>query len=240
VAQALREFSQLFIYSKKLEGFSTLSRLCFSTLLVVSSILAGRAGGDVGVALSSTTVLVVGLGVLSYFRGVRSVLRALTLVALFISIAMAIQWAGCLLGWLRPSPMSVIAGTLWALTLFIAFSSYFQLLSLREWRSILNKLGFKTASLLLSLVVLQMPTTLIYTSEAFTTIKLKYGGRRLYKVVLPLVILSLFTARSYAEAIALYGVTTEAPLTLYKKRDILLYLVSTLQVFSTLLIDMIV
>jgi len=42
MASAIRDFSYLFIYSKKLEEYSTLARIVFTSTLVTASILAAR------------------------------------------------------------------------------------------------------------------------------------------------------------------------------------------------------
>ncbi|MEM2025500.1 MAG: hypothetical protein QXW94_04335, partial [Desulfurococcaceae archaeon] len=58
--------------------------------------------------------------------------------------------------------------------------------------------------------------------------KLKYKGKKLYKVVVPLTLLSLYTARGLYEANLLYGsiFTPSSRLTLFKRGDVALYAVT--------------
>jgi hypothetical protein len=77
--------------------------------------------------------------------------------------------------------------------------------------------------MLFTFVVTQIPISMYYASEAFTTIRLKYGNKRIYKVVVPLVLLSMYTARSLAESYYLYGVGSEFKLSVFKFKDTRLY-----------------
>jgi len=130
------------------------------------------------------------------------------------------------MGWSRPTPLEVVTGSLLTLALFLSFHASSNLISLREWRRILDLLGLKSISLLLSLTVLLVPTVLVYTSEAFTAIKLKYGNRGLHRVIIPLVLYTFFVSRSLAESYTLFGVMSETKLTTWKSKDVYLYTAS--------------
>ncbi|MEL9999777.1 MAG: hypothetical protein QXH02_01580 [Desulfurococcaceae archaeon] len=224
MASAIRDFSYVFTYAKKLENSSTLSRILVALTAVTLAFLARLLSKSILVeAIRLSLVLALELIVVSYFRGFRPLIAALKLVMLFIAVGTAIFCASYFVGWAAPEPASILLGAVALLAFFLAFSLLFQLLSLKEWRRVFALLGSKKYALLFSLVISQIPVTIYYASEAFTTIKLKYGGRKLHRVVVPLVLLSLYNARSLLESHLLYGVFYEADLTLLKRKDLLLY-----------------
>ncbi len=226
MASAIRDFSYLFIYSKKLEEYSTLARIVFTSTLVTASILAARNNSILSMLLGLVYVVSIALYVIASFRGWRVLLNAISLVGFFLMIGSSIYIISYFMGWSRPTPLEVVTGSLLTLALFLSFSCLFQLISLREWRRILDLLGLKSISLLLSLTVLLVPTVLVYTSEAFTAIKLKYGNRGLHRVIIPLVLYTFFVSRSLAESYTLFGVMSESKLTTWKSKDVYLYTAS--------------
>jgi len=226
MASAIRDFSYLFIYSKKLEEYSTLARIVFTSTLVTASILAARNNSILSMLLGLVYVVSIALYVIASFRGWRVLLNAISLVGFFLMIGSSIYIISYFMGWSRPTPLEVVTGSLLTLALFLSFSCLFQLISLREWRRILDLLGLKSISLLLSLTVLLVPTVLVYTSEAFTAIKLKYGNRGLHRVIIPLVLYTFFVSRSLAESYTLFGVMSETKLTTWKSKDVYLYTAS--------------
>lgn len=224
MASAIRDFSYMFTYAKKLENSSTLSRILVVLVAIALAFLARALSESILVeAARLSLVLALELLVASYFRGFRPLIAALKLILFFIAIGAAIFYASYVAGWTAPELTSILLGAIALLTFIFAFSLLFQLLSLREWRRIFALLGSKKYALLFSLVISQIPVTIYYASEAFTTVKLKYGGKRLHRVVIPLVLLSLYSARSLFESHLLYGVSYDANLTLFKKKDLVLY-----------------
>jgi hypothetical protein len=102
----------------------------------------------------------------------------------------------------------------------------------------MSKLGLKEQALTFSMMLSQIPTMLYYLSEAATTIKLKYKGKKPYKIVVPLTLLSFLTSRSLAESYSIYGSpTVTTKLTIYKKKDVYLYSLLAVLVIGVTLID---
>ncbi len=239
VWRVLRELSYMFTYSKRLEDYSTLARfLAASTTIAL--LLATRF------LSRSITIEVVRLILIFSFelylasrvREARGVLAGLKLILAFTVIGSLVFFLSHLLGWLAPNPIEVIPGALRLVAFFLGLSLLFQLISLREWRSLMNMLGLKKQALALSMVMSQMPTTLYNLSEATTTIKLKYKGKRPYKIVVPLALMSFLTSRGLAESYLIYGApTVTARLTTHKKMDAYLYLLLAILVIGIALID---
>lgn len=224
MASVIRDFSYMFTYAKKLENSSTLSRILVALVAIALALLARVLSKSILIeVIRLLLVLTLELLVASYFRGFRALIAALKLVLFFTTVGAIIFYVSHVAGWVAPEPTSIILGAIALLTFVLAFSLLFQLLSLREWRRIFALLGSKKYALLFSLVISQIPVTIYYASEAFTTVKLKYGGKRLHRVVVPLILLSLHSARSLLESHLLYGAFYETNLTLLKKKDIVLY-----------------
>jgi len=233
VALAIRDFSYLFTYASKLESFSTLSRFLVAASFIASVFVAKLYSSD-PLLESARLALVFAfeLLVVSYFRGLKPVVSALRIVVFFVAIGTTVLYSSYVLGWATPDPASIVVGAITLVALFFSFSLLFQLISLKEWRSILSSIGAKSYALLMTLVVPQIPVTIFYASEAFTTVKLKYGGKKLYKVIVPLVLLTVYNARSMFESHLLYGVSYEAKLTLFKRKDVLLYVVEAVLILA--------
>jgi hypothetical protein len=239
VAWAIRDFSNLFIYSKKLEEYSTLSRLSYASILLMASILTRLYLDGVASILGFSYITILALITISMFKGFKNTVRGMTLLVLFTGIALFTYLVSGLLGWSRQDPVSILSGTMYVYALFTSLSCFLQLVPIREWGGLMNRLGFKNTSMMMSLTLLQTPLIIIYTSEAYTTIKLKYGSKRLYKVVTPLILLTFYTTRGLAEAYILYGFHVGDALTMWSSRDLLLYLTSVVVLTGILLLILI-
>lgn len=235
----LRELSYMFTYSKKIEDHSTLARAlaAFTTiaLLLTARFLSRSITEEVA---RLTLIFSFELYLASRARGARGVLAGLKLILMFTIIGALVFYASYLLGWLAPNPTEIVPGALRLVAFFLGFSLMFQLVSLREWRGLMSKLGLKGQALALSMTMSQIPTTLYYLSEAATTIKLKYKGKRLHKMTVPLTLLSFLTSRSLAESYFIYGLPVmDSKLTIYKNKDVYLYLLLVVLVIVVTLID---
>ncbi|MEM0001888.1 MAG: hypothetical protein QXS24_02815 [Desulfurococcaceae archaeon] len=238
MASAIRDFSYILVYSRKLEDFSTFSRIMLPFSILISLVYMRLIFSDVYYdILGLTTLLFIELSVISYFRGFRNTLNALRLMAFFVLLGTLIYSLSHFIGWVAPEPVDVIDGALSLVVMFLAFSLLFQLVSLKEWRRILSILGFKQYSVLFSLIISQIPIVIFYASEAFTTIRLKYGSRKIHKVIVPLVLLSLQSARSLMESYTIYGVSHEHKLITYRANDVVLYVASVISMITPLLIN---
>lgn len=221
----LRDLSYMLTYSNKLDDYSTLCRMLLaSSTIVLLLIIRWSSMRIITEAVMLTLIFLFELYLASLARGLRGVLAGLKLIFLFAIIGTLVFCISYLVGWLAPHPTTLLPGVLRLVVLFLSFSLLFQLVSLQEWRSIISKLGLKNQAIVLSMVFSQIPAIIHYLSEAVTTIKLKYRGRKLHKVATPLTLLSFLTSRSLTESYLIYGLPTCSELTLYKRRDLHLYL----------------
>ncbi|MEM0217607.1 MAG: hypothetical protein QXM73_02500 [Candidatus Nezhaarchaeales archaeon] len=220
----LRDLPYMLACSGKLDDYSTLCRalLALSTIALLL-IIRWSSGGIVIEVTRLVLVFSFELYLASLAIGLRGVLAGLKLISLFAIIGALIFCVSYLVGWLAPDPIMLVPGMLRLVSLFLGFSLLFQLVSLQEWRSILSRLGLKSQSIILSMVLSQVPTIIHYLSEAITTVKLKYKGKRLHKVATPLALLSFLTSRALTESYLIYGLPTYSKLTRYKRRDLSLY-----------------
>jgi hypothetical protein len=201
----LRELSYLLVHSKKLEDYGVVPRLVASTALLMLLLLSRFSGSSTTEALRMLVILAAALSLSSIAKGFKAVASGLKLVLVFTIVGFAIFYLNSLFGLARPSLEYVVLGSLRIVAFFACFSLFFQLLSPREWRVVLSKLGARRLSVLYSIALIQVPVVLFYLSEAVTTIKLKYGGKRLYRAAVPLVLFSVHTSRSLYEAHLVYG-----------------------------------
>lgn len=222
MASAIRDFSYLFIYSRKLENYGLASRLLLSVFFIIGS-LTIRASPVEIMVFKLISMITGEIIVLSYFKGLRTTLSALKLVVFFISLGLFINALSVLMGYIPISFNDIVVGSLQLVAIFIAFSLMFQLISIREWKHLLKALGLREYSILFSMVMSQIPIVLYYASEAFTTTRLKYGNKRVYKFVVPLVLLSLYTSRSLVESYVQYGAQAESKFVAFRERDLYIY-----------------
>lgn len=235
----LRELSYLFVQSKRMEQFSMLSRLSTAIFIIVY-LTYTRFGSRLETEVVRTTlILVVVFAVLSMMRGLRTVLSGIKLIALFTLVGALVFYVSNLVGWLSPDPSIIPLGALRLLAFFLSFSLFFQVISLEEWRYLFNKVGLKSQAWMLPVVIAHIPIAINYLSESSVTIKLKYKSKRPYKLVVPLILLSLYTARGLYEAHLIYGgvsKTASKPV-FFKKHDLVLYAGILALVISSYLIS---
>jgi len=235
----LRELSYMFTYSRKLEDYSTLARTLAAFTIIALLLITRFLSRDILTEIMRLTLIFsFELCLASHIRGMRGVLAGLKLILVFAIIGTLVFYVSCLFGWLAPNPAQIVPGALRLVVLFLGFSLSFQLISLREWRSLMSKLGLEEQALALSMMLSQMPTTLYDLSEAATTIRLKYKGKKPYKIAVPLTLLSFLISRSLTESYSIYGPPTmDAKLTMYKRKDIYLYSLLATLVFGVALVN---
>lgn len=223
MASAIRDLSYLFIYSRRLEIFGFVARLAIALFFIILSLHA-LAGSLEAIAKRLLVIIALEIMVLSYFRGFKATIGAIRLVLLFVLLGSGVYALSVLLGYAPLSLFNILFGSLQLVSIFTAFSLLFQLVSLREWRSIYGMIGLGEYAVLFSMVMAQLPLVIYYASEAFTTTRLKYGGKRLYKFVIPLTLLALYTSRNLVESYLLYGAPLKSKISLFKPRDFYLYI----------------
>ncbi|MET1159571.1 MAG: hypothetical protein ABWW65_01285 [Thermoprotei archaeon] len=221
----LREFSYLLTSSRKSREHGMLLRILIPltvlALLVYTRLTTTNPVVETGILV---LLLAYTLLVSSYFKGFRSVVSGLKLVLLFTVLGALIFLVSTLTGLPGPKPVDIVVGAVRLVVFFLVFSLFFQLLAVSEIRSFFNKLGLRTLSQLFSMVFMQLPLVFYYLSESSITIRLKYRGKRLYRIAIPLVLLIVHTSQSLIESYMLYGYSNINTTTKwFEKKDLLLY-----------------
>lgn len=233
----LRDLTYLLVYSEKIQRFGLITRLIipivvlyliFHMRLYSSTLLEETVG--------LILILIYEMLIASWIRGFKGVISGLKLYLIFTAISSVVFLISSLFGMLAPDPTTIPVAALRLVVFFIVLTLLFQLISLDEWRTIFEKLGLKTPSELYPLILLQLPLTLYYLSESATAVKLKYKGRRLHRVVVPLILLTAHTSRSILESYVIYGFSSRVKIKLISKYDIIIYITLTILIITTLLL----
>lgn len=233
----LRDLTYLLVYSEKIQRFGLITRLIIP-IVVLYLIFHMRLYSStlleeiVGLIL----ILIYEMLIASWIRGFKGVISGLKLYLIFTAISSVVFLVSSLFGMLAPDPTTIPVAALRLVVFFIVLTLLFQLISLDEWRTIFEKLGLKTPSELYPLILLQLPLTLYYLSESATAVKLKYKGRRLHRVVVPLILLTAHTSRSILESYVIYGFSSRVKIKLISKYDIIIYITLTILIITILLL----
>ena len=218
----LRDLAYIFLYNEKSKAYSTVGKAVFTLSLISLTYFSTSLGG----VLRYTYPIVIAcveLGIASYLKGVSRALKAVSTVAFFIALGSTIFAINRFLGYPSPQYSEIVVGAVRIFSFFLAFSLFFQLISLGEWRGVMTRLGFRNQALIISMINILLPLTLMHFSEALVTVKLKYGGRRLTSLVTPLAFLAVMNSRNIVEAYSLYPPRIEGEASLFKPRDLILY-----------------
>jgi hypothetical protein len=233
----LRDFAYLLAYSEKAREYGLVARLVVP-LVALGLVFYVRTASRslLGEVSGLLAVFTYELVFMSRIRGLKSSLSGLRLYVLFTALSSLVFVASSLLGMLAPDPTTIPVAALRLVVLFTALTLLLQVVSFREWTSILRKLGLKFVADLYALVLLQLPVVVYYLSESAVTVKLKYKGRRLHKIAIPLILLTTYTSRSALESYLIYGEPPTEKLTLWKRRDAVLYVSTLLLVVLVLIV----
>ncbi len=218
----LRELAYMFLYNEKSKAYSTVGKAVFSLSLIFLLCSSTKLEGIPYYAYP-IAIACIELGVVSYLKGFYRALRAVTVIAFFMVLGSAVFAINKVLGYPSPQYDEIIMGAVRIFSFFLAFSLFFQLISLEEWRGIMIRLGFRNQALILSMISILLPLTLIHFSEALVAVKLKYGGKRLTSLVTPLAFLAVMNSRNIVEAYVLYPLRIEGEVSLFRPRDLILY-----------------
>ncbi len=233
----LRDLAYLLVYSEKTQKFGLISRLIIPVVVLYSIFYARLYSSTLlEEAVELILVLIYELLLASWIRGLRGVLSGLKLYLIFTAISSLVFLISSLPGVLILDPTTIPVLALRLVAFFTALTLFFQLISLGEWRAIFEKIGLRTLSELYPLTLLQLPLTLYYLSESATAVKLKFKGRRLHRVVVPLILLVAYTSRNILESHVIYGFSSSVKIRLIGERDVIIYIVLTVLVVTILLV----
>lgn len=219
----LRELAYMFLYAGEDKGLSTACRVTAPSWLILLTLLSRLSPGSIIYYLIPSATLLAEFALAGCVRGWRTVMNGLKLVLFFTLVSALIFVLSTLISLPAPSTPELASGVARIVSLFLGFTLLFQLVSLREWRGVLYRLGLRRQSLIVSMIMTQLPITLMHFSEALTTVRLKYAGRRIERLVTPLTYYTVLTTRNVVEAYAQYPPSLKARLMLFRKKDIVVY-----------------
>ncbi|MCY0868229.1 MAG: hypothetical protein OWQ48_03240 [Desulfurococcus sp.] len=221
----IRDLAYMFLTSRRDLGFSTLGKILYSSSIIILLVLSRNVGNPLVYTTYPVVVLLVELIFLSVHKGYRVVFSGLKLMLVFVMLGVLLFMLSSLVGTPAPSAVEIIVGSIRMIAFFLAFTLFFQLITIREWLGILAKLGLHEYAVVLALTLSQVPLMLVYFSEAHTAVSLKYGKKTPGVLVTPLIYHSALTARSRLEALLQYPIRPLAQLTVFRWRDIYLYII---------------
>lgn len=224
----VRNFSYLFVSSRRITKYGFLSRLitCISMMIASIMLFVLRLHLQT-LCILTVFVLAIEFLILWIGGGLKRVLSGFALVMLFAVFGFLITITSMFTGFTPPSVEYTVSSMLRMVALVLSFATMLQFLTTEEIRWILIKVGLKDISTILGLTFSQLPLTLMHFSEALTTIKLKFGGNKIYKVVKPLVVYSIINSLNIAEALYIHGIyPPRTPKMLCGLKDLLLISIS--------------
>jgi len=200
-----RNLAYLFVASERAENLGLVAKVVTPLALLAPAVAPYLIPGAEARPLQAVLLIAYELLVLGYVTGVRRVFRMLSLVFLFLGVALVLTALSSVLGTGPPDLLYSVSWTLRLASIVLALSLLFQLLTVGEVRYLLMRLGLGWLSEVVSVAIAQLPVVLLSFSEATVAAVLKLGGRRVSAIVKPLVVDAVITSRQVAEALYLHG-----------------------------------
>lgn len=217
----MRNLAYIFTY-KVNPNISIATRLYIPLILMMFLIFAIDINYIQVAVIQVTAIFIIEFVIFMYIGGLKRIASALILIFIFIAMGLAIRFISIILGY-EPTRLEEMAiSTSRVIEFFFAITIAMQWIRISEYRWLFKKLRLESIAILFTVTLTQLSSILIAYSEALTTIRLKYGGRGLQKIVKPLVIYSISYGRDVAEAIYMYGVPEPKVNISIGKTDILL------------------
>lgn len=217
----MRNLAYIFTY-KVNPNISIATRLYIPLILMIFLIFAIDINYIQVAVMQVTAIFIIEFVIFMYIGGLKRIASALILIFIFIAMGLAIRFISIILGY-EPTRLEEMAiSTSRVIEFFFAITIAMQWIRISEYRWLFKKLRLESIAILFTVTLTQLSSILIAYSEALTTIRLKYGGRGLQKIVKPLVIYSISYGRDVAEAIYMYGVPEPKVNISIGKTDILL------------------
>lgn len=214
---SIRGFSALFISHRKRNVFSIYTRILLLLALFIEIVVSMTLFRESNILFTVYANSIV-FALLFMVGGAEKVLNALKLPMLFILIGFATTLFSMAMGYPTPSINSMMLSTAKLTALFLTIALFFQWISLRELRWIMNRVGAATCGGLVVATLALIPALINNYSDAFTSTLLKLGRRRVYKALKPLVIHAAMLSRDIAQALYLYGIPSPSRIESYRPR----------------------
>ncbi len=218
----IRDLAELLVTKPRAKGFGLAARLAVPLTLILLSLLAAIVRKD-----SSTLFYAFSLaftsGLIAYNSGLARLLKGVQLILLFILLGLLINVLALATGLTPISIENVLTGALRLSAIAFAAILLFQWVGIEEWVYLFSSTGADGFAKILALSMIQLPLTLRAFSEALLSVRIKYGGKYFTRILNPLLLHAMSTARSVSETLLIYGTPAPVKTRLLSGRDILLY-----------------
>jgi hypothetical protein len=197
-----RNLASLFLSLESHKKFSLFTRLALALMLTIATIINAIHGSKLCPTIFTAVVAMLILHAIGGLKKVLSgLLVPLTVIMLgFLSIALF-----KVLGFPAPTFFEMLRASANLATLLLVISFFFQLITLRELRQLLSKVGLGVLGSYLTTTLALVPRFLQAYADAYTATLLKYGRRKIHKTVIAMIIHAIIEVQHVAQAIHLYG-----------------------------------
>uniref|UniRef100_A0A7C5UTR2 Energy-coupling factor transporter transmembrane protein EcfT n=1 Tax=Ignisphaera aggregans TaxID=334771 RepID=A0A7C5UTR2_9CREN len=154
-----------------------------------------------------TPALLMALTVICISGSFKRILGGLQFVMLFMVIGLMINLLAGIFGFWTTNLVDVAIASMRGAVMFMTITLIFQWVKIEEIQWLLEKIGLGRLGVSIAVAFSQLPHIIVMYLEALVTVKLKYGSRYLYKVLLPLTLYTINHAREVAEAIYIHGMS---------------------------------
>ncbi len=218
----LKNIAYTFIYTSS-TGLSIITRITISAVLLLYLLINPFLGlKPLSNLFYMSPILIMVLVILYISGSFRKILEGLQFVAIFIAIGLAINLFARLLNLWFVDMASVAMASLRGALMFIVIALIFQWTKIEEIKWFLESIGLSELGAAIAIAFSRLPYIIVMYSEALLTVKLKYGSRYLYRVILPMILYTVNHAREITEAIYIHGIPRCPINTSIKVRDIVI------------------
>lgn len=230
-----RGFGELFL-SAPIISLSIYTRVTLPMAMLILSVFSSifRDRGLVFV-LYGYCVIVFALCI---SKTLKKSLKGLSLPFVFLALGFITYLVTMALGYQTPSIYVLAFSSLKVALIFLSITLFFKWVNFREVRYILSKIGLSGITSYLSIAFTIMPTLFNLYSESYVTTALKYGKRRAYKAIKPLIVQTAILAKDIVQAVYLYGLPSNPRLELKKPSTLEILLVLTAVAFGVVLLTL--
>uniref|UniRef100_A0A7C2BKE2 Energy-coupling factor transporter transmembrane protein EcfT n=1 Tax=Thermosphaera aggregans TaxID=54254 RepID=A0A7C2BKE2_9CREN len=218
----IRDLAELLVTKPRARGFGLAARLTIPLTLIVLSIIVAVVRKESSTIFYASS-LVFTSGLLAYNSGLTRLLKGVQLILLFILLGLFINIVALAAGLTPLSLEKVLTGALRLSAIAFAAILLFQWVGIEEWVYLFSSAGAEGFARILALSMIQLPLTLRAFSEALLSVRLKYGGKYFTRILNPLLLHAMNTARSASETLLIYGPPAPVKTRMWRERDILLY-----------------
>ncbi|MEM0506485.1 MAG: hypothetical protein QXW58_04435 [Thermosphaera sp.] len=217
----IRDLAELLTIKPSSKSFGLVTRVTTPLSVIIFSLAAALLKGPSQPWFYLLALVFTG-SLLAYSTGLSKLFKGIQLILLFIALGVLVNIISIVTGLTPLSIEKILIGAVRLST--IAFSAILlvQWVRIEEWMYLLSKAGLNNVARALALSIIQLPLTLAAFSEASLSIRLKYGGRNIARMLHPLILHALYTARNISESLLIYGFPEPAKPVLFRRSDVLL------------------